>query len=151
MKGAGFWNSPTAHIVRRMKETGNRPGIVRVWKDGMEEWAKSVPDNIHKQAVRAWLPQWIVRPFYSSEELAPIIPALSLLFGYETRWGGQKSPNRLANELEFAGLPLLENASGGFVFMHPGSGRLTKFFVVEQLHHWRDHPLTQREFEEFFR
>jgi len=151
VSGAGFWNSPTAHIVRRMKETGNRPGVVQVWRDGMEEWAKSAPDDIHKQAVRAWLPYWIVRPFYNAEELAPIIPALSLLFGLETRWRGQKSPNRLANELEFAGLPMLENASGGFSFLHPGSGRHAKFFIVERLHHWKNQPLTQREFEEFFR
>lgn len=132
-------------------KTTNAVGVIAQWKAEMERWASTGDIDIHRQAVNAWLPYWSPRPFYTAEELAPIVPALALMFGWIGRWPGEKSPNRLANELEFAGLPKLENASGGFDFRHPMTGKLARFFIVEQLKKWKEQPLTQREFEEFFK
>lgn len=131
-----FWKSDTYLIVKAMKATGNQPGVVAQWKVEMELWASTAvgPDA---DAVKTWLPLWQVRPFYTATELAPIFPMLSIAFGYTHRPVPQKSANRLANELKFAGLPYI--MVGG-----------TEYFVVEQIHRWSKCTPTPEELKEYF-
>jgi hypothetical protein len=115
-----FWQSDTARLVKFMKATGNRPGLISEWKEVVREWAErsAGPDA---EAVKAWLPAWQVRPYYTAEELAPIFPMLAVVLGWRERPEPQKGAARLANELRMAGLPHFEFA-----------GKL--YFVVEQCH-----------------
>lgn len=119
----------TYHIIQAMKATGNRPGIIANWKRMMELWAISDqgPDGA---AVKAWLPLWQPRPFYTVEELAPMWPALAIATGFTNRWPNVlKSARRLEVELDFHRLPRLKN--------HP------RYFACERIHYWRDAPLEE--------
>jgi hypothetical protein len=114
-----FWKSDTARIVHMMKATGNRPGVIAHWKRGMEIWAETGgPDA---DAVKAWLPAWQARPYYTAAELAPIFPVLAVVLGLRDRPEPQKGAARLANELRMARLPH---------FQRDGE----TYFVVEQCH-----------------
>lgn len=114
------WNTPTYRVVAKMLRNGNQPGIVTQWKRMVEAWADKAtgPDVA---AVKAFLPLWQVRPFYTAAELAPIFPLLEAALGAVDRPGKPKSPARLANELKFAKLPF---------FVRDG----VEYFVVEQTH-----------------
>ena len=139
-----FWQSETYRIVQAMKATGNQPGIVGLWKVTIELWANEAPLDADRAAVLAWLPHWQVRPFYTAAELAPIFPPLAIMLGISTRLTPIKGANRLANELIFAGLPIL-----GTYYTHTTVPQ--RFFIVERCHYWRDRTLTQADFEkEFF-
>lgn len=114
------WNTPTYQVVNKMLRNGNRPGIVVLWKNMVAAWADKAtgPDAA---AVKAFLPLWEIRPFYTAAELAPIFPLLEAALGAVDRPGKPKAPARLANELRFAGLPSFHKNG-------------IEFFVVEQTH-----------------
>jgi hypothetical protein len=130
-----FWKGETHAIVKAMKATGNRPGVIAQWKQEMEDWAFARPVNDpDAQAVRAWLPHWEVRPFYTAEELAPMWPALAIAVGHSTRWPAvPKSARRLEFELDYADLPRLDFG-------------YRQFFVVERIHHWPRVIKTEEDF-----
>lgn len=138
-----FWKTDTAAIVKAMKATGNQPGIIQQWKEHMAEWAatESSPDAA---GVKAWLPHWQVRPFYTARELAPLWPVLAIAIGHTPRMAPVlKSANRLANELKFAGLPILGSYYTTSTVPH-------EYFIVERLHFWREQQLTQADFERVY-
>lgn len=114
------WNTPTYQVVNKMLRNGNRPGIVVLWKNMVAAWADKAtgPDAA---AVKAFLPLWEIRPFYTAAELAPIFPLLEAALGAVDRPGKPKAPARLANELKFHGLPYFERDG-------------IEYFVVEQTH-----------------
>lgn len=123
----------TYHIIRAMKATGNRPGIIARWKEDVAEWAQMHPTNPNAAAVLAWLPLWQSRPFYTADELAPIWPALAIVTEFRTTWPSVvKSAKRLEHELDFHGLPRL-----------PAPYR--NYFVCERLHYWKSAPLAEIE------
>jgi hypothetical protein len=132
----GFWNSDTYKIVKAMKATGNRPGIVAQWKSTVERWAISAVNDPDAVAVRAWLPLWQVRPFYTAAELAPMWPALAIALGLQTRMMEAPSPRKLEFELHYAELPSF-----------PFEGQC--YFIVERIHHWRqqDYSEIKKEFD----
>lgn len=135
-----FWESETYAIIKAMKRSGNRPGVIAEWKDAVERWA-NLPENLGNKdaaAVRAWLPAWQPRPFYTATELAPMWPALAIAVGATMRLTHPKSAMRLANELDFGGLPraVIGNAT-------------TSYFIVERIHHW-NRPLSEKEFFDAF-
>lgn len=115
----------TLHIIRAMKATGNRPGIIADWKADMEAWAMLNPGDPNAAAVQAWLPLWQVRPFYRIDELAPMWPALAIATGFTTRWPAvPKSAKRIEFELDFYELPRLVKP-------------YREFFICERVHFWR--------------
>ena len=116
-----FWDSPTYKIIKLMKATGNRSGVIRAWKESVERWAMTNPGDIHAAAALAWLPMWETRPYYTAAELAPIWPVLSVALGVTERPLPYKSSARLEHEMEYGGLPN---------FTRDGK----RYFVVEQLH-----------------
>lgn len=127
MSGREFWKGETAAIVKAMKASGNREGVIANWKEGLRLWAEANPNNPDAAAALAWLPHWRVRPFYSADELAPLWPALAIAIGYTVKWPAvAKSARRLEFELDYAGLPRLPG-----VFWR-------KYFIVERIHHWKD-------------
>lgn len=135
---SSYWKSDAHRVVTAMKATGNQEGVVECWKNEVAAWAL-VNVGPDADAIKAWLPLWQTRPFYSSRELAPLWPMLVLaICGTVPR---VPAANRLANELKFAGLPLIGK------FIHPETGIEEEFFIVERLHFWRDRLLTQEEFE----
>lgn len=123
MKSRTYWRGETAHIVAAMRATGNKPGIIAQWKASMEEWA-SRAQGADAEAVKAMLPLWQVRPFYTAEELAPLWPALAIATGFTDKWPAvPKSARRIAHELDFYGLPRLAYAH--------------QYFICERVHYWR--------------
>lgn len=115
----------TLHVIRALKATGNRPGVIAQWKADMEAWAARNPRDPNAAAVNAWLPLWQVRPFYTVEELAPMWPALAISTGFTARWPSVlKSAKRLEFELDFYELPRL---------VEP----YRQFFICERIHFWR--------------
>lgn len=145
-----FWESDTYAIIKAMKRNGNRPGLIAEWKDAVERWAM-LPENVRNAdaaAVRAWLPAWQPRPFYTATELAPMWPALAVAVGATMKLPHVKSPMRLANELDFGGLPRVRVDYGikdvAHFKVHPRD-----FFIVERIHHW-NRPLTMKEFIDAF-
>jgi len=126
-----FWKSDTYRIVKKMKATGNQPGVIALWKNMVAEWAEksSGPDA---EAVKAFLPLWQIRPYYSAAELAPIFPVLAVALGLRERPAPAKGAALLANELRMAGLPH---------FRRDG----TLYFVVEQCHRVKEFENAQPE------
>ena len=97
-----FWTSPNYHVIKAMKAGGNRPGVIAQWKKLVEEWAQNAVNDPNAAGVRAWLPMWQVRPFYTAEELAPIFPALAVTLGYADKIPEvQKSASLLALDLNY--------------------------------------------------
>lgn len=132
-----FYQGPTYKIVQAMKATGNQPGVIEQWREMVEHWAGTHPGP-DAAAILAWLPMWQIRPFYSAAELAPMFPALAVALRITPTLGFQKSPARLANELDFAGLPyIFENG--------------VRYYIVERIHHWRKSLITKTQFEEICR
>lgn len=114
------------HIIYAMGRTGNQPGIIAQWKASVEEWALKQAGNADAEAVKAWLPLWQPRPFYTAEELAPMWPALAIATGYRTTWPTVlKSAARLENELDFLRMPRLRVP-------------WRKFFICERIHFWKN-------------
>lgn len=134
-------------VVNHMtRNTGNGPGMVRVWIDAALKWADENPGP-QAQAIRDWTAHWQVRPFYTATELTPLFPALIVAFGILERPPAQMSARRLANYLDYFKLPKLRNAGNGTHFRHPYRYELEEFYIVEQIHKWRKAMLTQKEFE----
>lgn len=135
-----FWNGETYAIVKAMKATGNREGIIADWKEKVAAWAHMHQTDPNAAAVCAWLPHWQIRPFYTVEELAPMWPALAIAIGHTTQWPAVlKSPRRLEFELDYAGLPTV---NGGMLFGRP------KYYIVERIHHWANRMFSAEEFEQ---
>lgn len=122
-------------IVRRMIEAGNGPGPIRGMLEAAQAWAAKERGQ-DAEALKAWLPLVrLDRPFYTPAELAPLWPALKLSLGLETRLMDPPSPNRLANELKFHGLPLVK------VDIFP------EYFIVERCGFWKNVKFTKEGFE----
>ena len=129
----------TLHIIRAMKATGNRPGIIARWKEDIAAWAQMHRTDPNAAAVNAWLPLWQPRPFYTAEELAPMWPALAIVTGYTNRWPAVlKSPMRLEHELDFHKLPRLTYCR--------------RYFICERIHFWQraDEHQIMREMQHAF-
>lgn len=137
-----FYKSETYLIVKAMKATGNQTGVVEQWRRQAEIWAATNADP-DAAALKAWLPLWQVRPFYTAAELAPMWPALGVLLGITARPSAMKSANRLSNELDFARLPMIGT------YYTTTTVKAQKYYVVERCHYWREQGLTQRDFEKF--
>ena len=138
MSRNNLWEGETYAIVKAMRRTGNQEGVVARWKKSVERWALNAVNEPDAAAVRAWLPMWQVRPFYTVDELAPMWPALAIGLGIASRWPNvPKSTRRLEFELDYAGLPRL-------AYPH-----LQRYFIVERLHYWCKAPLAEieKEFE----
>jgi hypothetical protein len=124
MSGREFWKGETWAIVKAMRATGNRPGVIAGWKADIASWAKNNPRDPNAAAALSWLPHWQVRVAYTPDELAPLWPALAIAVGHATHWPKvPKSTKRIEFELDYAGLPF----------------RLVlgkKYYIVERIHHW---------------
>lgn len=132
-------------IVKQMKRTGNQPGIIQQWIAGANKWADENPGR-DGQAIREWVAHWQARPFYTSTELAPLIPALGVAMGITEKPLPQFGTKRLEHMLDFAGLPKLKRKRGGYLFRHPYRLKTEEFYIVEQIHFWKERELTQEEF-----
>lgn len=128
----------TAHIVQMMKATGpDQTNVIARWKGLVEEWASRTYQNPDAAAVRAWLPLWQPRSFYTAVELAPIWPALAIATGSTNRWPAVlKSARRLEHELDFHRLPRLPNP-------------WREYFICERVYFWKRATIGQisQEFE----
>ena len=125
MSGRAFWKGETAAIVKAMKATGNRPGVIAEWKEKVAQWAQMHRTDPNAAAVNAWLPLWQPRVGYTVEELAPMWPAIAIAVGHTSHWPAVlKSPRRLEFELDYAGLPFR------IVFEK-------KYYLVERIHFWK--------------
>ena len=134
MSGRQFWQGETWAIVKAMKATGNRPGVIAEWKEKVAQWAQMHRTDPNAAAVNAWLPLWQPHVGYTVEELAPMWPALAIAVGHTSHWPAVlKSPRRLEFELDYAGLPF-----------HMVHGK--KYYVVERVHYWS--KVSSAEFEQ---
>jgi hypothetical protein len=146
-----FWDGETYKIVSAMKASGYREGLIARWKAAMASWARMNRTDPAAQAVLAWIPFWQPRPFYTVQELAPIWPALSVTLGFADKLQEPKSPERLGFELDYAGLPWLQNKFDEPKFLHPLTAERHHFYIVERVPYWSVLELTQEDFErEFF-
>ena len=145
MSGREFWKGETWAIVKAMRATGNRPGVIAGWKADIALWAENNPRDPNANAALSWLPHWQVRPFYTADELAPLWPALAIAVGHTTRWPEvPKSAKRIEFELDYAGLPRLGHWPE-FSDNFPHS--LRRYFIVERIHHWSAATLKEVERE----
>lgn len=139
-----FWYSPTYRIIKAMQATGNQPGMIVQWLRQVAIYAEKYPGP-DAEAVKAWLPMWHFRPFYTAAELAPLFPALALAAGYSDKLYAPKHPARLKHELEYGKLPKLRDYEGCTAFLR--DGKQDEYFIVERLHYWTKRPVSQEEFE----
>ena len=128
----------TWEIVNAILRRGDEPGLIAEWISGLEKWA-ATNGGQDAAALRLWLPHFQVRPFYTAEELSNLWPALKIALGMETKMTENPSPNRLANELEFHGLPKVLFAT---------SPRSEKWFIVERCRYWKNRQLSDDQFRE---
>jgi len=140
-----FWSSPTYTIIKAMNLTGNQEGVIAQWVGKAAQWAERHPGP-DAEALKAWLPHWRNRPFYTAAELAPLFPALAIALALTSRWQEPKHPTRLRNELIMGDLPRLKNSDGTLDFIV--NGRYHEFFIVEQIGRWKLRELSQTEFEQ---
>lgn len=143
MKTANF------EIVNTIVRRGNEPGLITEWFRGMLEWANTNPGP-DATALRTWLEMVKPRPFYTTEELCALWPALRVALGYDRRMIERPSPNRLANELAFHGLQYLASDEGTYYFRDPFTGKRGRYFIVERHGFWRKQRLSQKEFDYHF-
>jgi hypothetical protein len=146
----------TYQIVRVMIERGSKPGLIRELLETSLKWAEA-HNGQDAAALRLWL-EYVnfKRPFYAASELSFFWPALKLALGLEKRMTEAPSPNRLANELKFYGLPIVRRSDQiAPSFDGVGSGDWfeknstpTEYFICENITYWRDRRLTQAELEE---
>jgi hypothetical protein len=137
MSGREFWKGETWAIVKAMRATGNRAGVIEQWRDQVKSWAENNPRDPNASAVLAWIPHWRARPFYTADELAPLWPALAIVVGHTDHWPSvPKSARRLEFELDYAGLPRLAQCE-----------ILRKYFIVERVHYWAKAPFAEVERE----
>jgi hypothetical protein len=141
-----FWNSHVYAVIKGMKATGNTPGMVARWIATVGEWANRNALAPEAKTIRAMMPYWRARPFYTASELAPILPALIVAFSIAERPPAAMSGARLGFQLDYGGLPKLRNANGTTYF-HDAMGILQEFYIVEEIHKWSTEVLTQEEFE----
>lgn len=127
-----FYQGPTYKIVQAMKATGNQPGVIEQWREMVEHWAGTHPGP-DAAAILAWLPMWQSRPFYTAAELAWIFPVLAVALRITPTLRPMKSARRLANELDFAGLPK-------FYVMDGYAEGDAPYYVVERIHYWTRQP-----------
>jgi len=139
-----FWSSHTYTIIKAMKMCGNSQGIVSQWVGKAKRWSE-VNTGPDADALKAWLPLWRARPFYTAAELAPMFPALAIGLKLTSRWQAPKHPARLRNELIMGDLPRLQNTDGTLEFIQ--DGKFQEFFIVDRIGHWKKQVLTQEEFE----
>lgn len=132
----------TYAIVRAMIERGNRPGLIREWLSVVRHWAETHGGQ-DAAALRNWLSIVQPKPFYTAHELALMWPGLKIATGLETRMTLAPSPERLANELKFCGLPML---TAGRAFKSR-FGAASQYFIVEHIPYWRTRLPNQEEFE----
>lgn len=140
---SSFWFSPTYKIIKAMQATGNGPGVIEQWVGQVAAWAEQYP-GADSDAIKAWLPHWKMRPFYTAAELAPLFPALAVAMQFSDRLLAPKNPRRLYHELVYGKLPMLNQ---GATMRHPVTLAPNQYFIVERLHHWSKLTLTQQEFE----
>lgn len=97
------------------------------------------------RAIAEALPHMPVRPFYTPEELAKLLPhVVESLQG--SRMDRSMPPGQLSRELREAGINYLVNRDdpAGFAY----KGRLCQFLVVAQPEEWRE-PITQDYFDQY--
>lgn len=142
-----FWESETYRVIQAMRSTGNQAGVVQRWIEAAAVWA-ATNDGPDATAIRAWLPLWQARPFYTAAELSPIFPALVVALGISKRPPWKMAPERLAFQLRYGGLPELRNADDSGKFFPPQGGTPARYFIVERIHYWRNQVLSQKEFND---
>ena len=144
-----FWSGPVWPVANAMMRSGNQPGIIKQWVASAYQWAldNRGPDA---GAIKAWVPHFQPRPFYTAAELTPMWPALVAAMGLPFR-NVNYSPGRLANALDYAKLPLLIRDDGGVWFRDPARpGEESTYYIVEQVHYWKKRHLSQEEFEDAY-
>lgn len=144
-----FWSGPTYGLIQAMRATGNKPGVIAQWVGLAHQWALD-----HKgpeaDAIKAWLPYFKPRPFYAADELAPMFPALIAALGLSER-PPQYSASRLANELDYGGLPVLKRDDDSIWFRNPlDRTKIARYYIVERIHYWSKRKLTQEQLEREF-
>lgn len=145
-----FWSGPIYGVIQAMKACGNKPGIIAQWVALAHQWALD-HRGPEADAIRAWLPHFKPRPFYTAHELAPMFPALIVALGLTDR-PSTYSPERLANELDFGGLPVLRRDDESIWFRNPmDRTKVERYYIVERIHYWRKQKLTQEQFEGEFK
>lgn len=137
--------SDTYRIVQIILRRGNAPGLIAEWFDGMRQWAQANSGQ-DAEAVRLWLSLVEARPFYTAKELARFWPALRLTLGMTKRLEPAPSPHRLANELEFWGLPYVRRSDGVALKING-----EKYFIVDRVHHWSKVCMNEAEIGEFLK
>ena len=139
--------TPTYQIVRLMIDRGSKPGLIQELLETSLKWAETNSGQ-DAAALRTWL-QYVnfKRPFYAASELAFFWPGLKLALGLEKRMTEMPSPNRLANELRFNGLPIVRRSDQIGDWFEKNSTP-TEYFICENIPFWRDRRLTQEELEE---
>lgn len=153
MKTRDFYKTDVYKIIEAMKATGNQSGVIRQWKELEARWAieNTGPEaEAEAEAIRVWLPHWQVRPFYTAAELVPIFPVLAVMLGFAAKAAPQMSPVRLANLLDFGGLPQLINGVENKGFKSLITGQFDNYYIVERIHFWRNRLISQEIFEEVF-
>jgi len=141
-----FWSGPTYGVIQAMRATGNRPGVITQWVALAHQWALD-HRGPEANAIKAWLPYFKPRPFYNVDELAPMWPALIVALGL-TDHPPRPSAARLANELDYGGLPVLKRDDGEVWFRNSmDRTKIARYYIVERIHHWTKRKLTQGEFE----
>jgi len=144
-----FWGGPTYGVIQAMKARGNQPGIIAQWVSLAHQWALDHrgPDS---DAIRAWVPHFRARPFYTASELVPMFPALVVALGLTNR-PPNYSAGRLASELDYGRLPCLKREDESIWFRNPlDNSKIDRYYIVERIHYWRERKLTQEQFEREF-
>lgn len=146
-----FYTGPIYQVVKAMLAQGNEPGLIKRWVASAYQWAL---DNRgpESEAIKAWVPHFQPRPFYTAGELAPMFPALEAALGLSRKHHRRNySPGRLANALDYAKLPVLKRDDGEVWFQNPAlPHRQDRYYIVERIGHWKKQRLTQEGFENVY-
>lgn len=139
--------TPIQRIAVRMRTADEN--LVKVWLDQAYGWAQQHKsdagyDGTVASGYMELLPHLAVRPFYTADELANILPPVCGMLGSENARMSQFTPGNISRALRNAGIKVLPAAE-----THEGfkwRGLMRQYLVIANVDDWSE-PLTQREFE----
>ena len=148
--------NPITSLAAQIMEADEN--TVKQWVESSIETAKvtmrNMPSNApvalvrRLQMIKALMPQWPIRPFYSVSEIGLMFAHMSeTLMGNRSAKHRNYTPEQISSQLRTAGIRTLKNAEPG-VYGFKRDGVREPYLIIADVNNdeWKK-PLTQAEFE----
>jgi hypothetical protein len=132
--------------MREAKGDGYILGMLdamRVWADA-NELSGNADRVARAKEVNRLILNWPIRPYYTPEELAVMLPEIATKLGYVKSMGGNVG-GQISKELRSVQIPYLMNHEHPEGFLYQGYRQ--QFLICSHFEEYRHRPMTQAEFD----